>query len=131
MNVTIYHQLYSLFIFSLIGIFIGLLFDVFRILRKSFRTPDIVTIIEDIIFWILVGGILLFSVFKFNNGELRSYIFIGLILGIIVYILTISRYIIKISVKILMTLKNIFSFPLKKIYQIYQNFTKKCNKIKQ
>lgn len=131
MNVTIYYQLYSLFIFSLIGILIGILFDTFRILRKSFKTPDIVTIIEDIIFWLLVGGILLFSIFKFNNGELRSYIFIGLILGIIVYILTISRYIIKISVKILMTIKNILSFPFKKIYQFYQNFTKKCNKIEQ
>ena len=131
MNVTIYHQLYILLIFSITGIFIGVLFDAFRILRKSFKTPDVITLIEDIIFWILVGAILLFSIFKFNNGELRSYLFIGLIIGIVLYISTISRYMIKISVTILTTIKAILSFPIKKIYHFFQNFTKKCHKIKQ
>lgn len=40
-------------IFTINGIIIGLLFDFFRILRKSFNTVDIVTYIEDILFWIL------------------------------------------------------------------------------
>ena len=34
-------------IFTINGILIGLLFDIFRILRKSFKTPDIITYIED------------------------------------------------------------------------------------
>ena len=37
------------------GVIIGILFDFFRILRKSFKTPDFVTYIEDVIFWILTG----------------------------------------------------------------------------
>ena len=39
-------------IFTLDGILIGLLFDLFRILRKSFKTADVVTYIEDTIFWL-------------------------------------------------------------------------------
>ena len=40
-------------IFTINGVIIGLLFDFFRILRRSFKTKDIITYIEDIIFWIL------------------------------------------------------------------------------
>lgn len=40
-------------IFTINGILIGLLFDFFRILRRSFKTKDIITYIEDILFWIL------------------------------------------------------------------------------
>ena len=63
-------------IFTLDGILIGLLFDLFRILRKSFKTADVVTYIEDTIFWLLTGIIILYSIFKFSNGDLRAFIFV-------------------------------------------------------
>ena len=87
------NQAYLFGIYSICGIIIGIFFDLFRILRRSFKTPDIVTYIEDIIF-------------VFNNGELRLYIFFAIILGIAIYLLTISKFFIKINVKILITLKN-------------------------
>lgn len=40
-------------IFTIIGLIISLLFDFFRILRRSFNTKDIITYLEDIIFWVL------------------------------------------------------------------------------
>lgn len=46
-------QVYLFFIFTINGLIISLLFDFFRILRKAFNTKDIVTYLEDIIFWIL------------------------------------------------------------------------------
>ena len=41
--------------FVLIGLIIGFLFDFFRILSRSYKTPDVVTIIEDIIFLVNVN----------------------------------------------------------------------------
>ena len=41
------NQFYLLCIFMISGLIIGILFDLFRILRKSFKTPDIITYIED------------------------------------------------------------------------------------
>ena len=38
------------------------------------------------LFWILTGLFFLFMVFKFNNGEIRSYIIIGLLFGFIIYL---------------------------------------------
>lgn len=115
MDNTIAMQLYSLLIFTISGIAIGIFFDIFRILRKTFKTPDIITYIEDTMFWICTGIFFLFLLFKFNNGEIRSYVIIGIIMGIFIYILTISKYFIKINVTIINVLKKILLFPIKLI----------------
>lgn len=119
------NQAYLFLIFCVNGIIIGLLFDFFRILRRSFKTKDIITYMEDILFGILTGSILLYSIFTFNNGEIRLFILLGVALGIIFYMLLISSYIIKINVAIIRFLKKIFSkilhilaIPFKAIYQI-------------
>lgn len=108
------NQAYLFFIFILNGIIIGLLFDFFRILRKTIKTKDIITYLEDFIFWILTGTIILYSVFTFNNGEIRFYMFIAMLIGIITYMLFVSRYFININVAIINTVKNV----LIKIVQI-------------
>ena len=107
------NQAHIFLIYILSGVLIGIFFDVFRVLRKSFKTPDIVTYIEDIIFWILTGIFLLYITFKFNNGEIRAYIFLGLIAGIAFYILLFSKYFIKINVKIISILKHVMAKMVK------------------
>lgn len=149
MNNTITVQLYSLLIFTITGIAIGIFFDIFRILRKTFKTPDLITYIEDIAFWILTGLFFLFVLFKFNNGEIRSYVFIGLLLGIIIYMLTISNYFIKSSVLIITFIKKTillflrpilillnkifkpFSFIVINIRKTFKNFCKKMFDIRK
>ena len=66
------NQIYLFLIYMLCGIVIGIGFDIFRVLRKSFRTSDMVTYIEDILFGILTGIFLIIMLFIFNNGQLRS-----------------------------------------------------------
>ena len=107
MDVAIINQSYLFCVYSICGIIIGIFFDLFRILRKSFKTSDIITYIEDIIFGILTGIFLIFIIFILNNGELRFYIFIALALGLSIYLLTISKYFIKINVKIITIIKKI------------------------
>lgn len=119
------NQAYLFGIFIINGILIGLLFDFFRILRKSFKTNDFITYLEDILFWILAGIILLYSIFIFNNGEIRLFMFIAVLLGIIIYIMSISSYIIKLNVRIINCIKiiiikifNIMSIPFTYIIKI-------------
>ena len=97
-------------IFTINGLVIGILFDIFRILRKSFKTSDIVTYIQDILFWILTGFILLYSIFTFSNGEVRFYMFLGVFLGCLIYMILFSKYFININVKIIKIIKKIVSF---------------------
>ena len=118
----VYSQLFCLLIFTITGIIIGILFDIFRILRKSFKTADFVTYLQDILFWILTGAIILFSIFQFNHGEIRSYVFIGIILGVFLYMITISKFIIKSSVFIIKWIKKIISYPLHLLENIIKKF---------
>lgn len=101
------NQAYLFLIFTINGIVIGILFDIFRILRKSFKTSDTITYIQDIIFWILTGLILLYSIFTFSNGEIRFYMFLGVFIGCILYMLMISKIFIEINVKFILILKKI------------------------
>ena len=109
----VYSQVFLFLIFLINGSIIGILFDLFRILRKSFKTGIIITAIEDILFWILTGIIILYCIFTFNNGVIRGYMFIGIFLGITFYILTLSRYFVKINTIIIKFIKNIISKVLK------------------
>ena len=109
------NQAYVFFIFTINGILIGLLFDFFRILRKAIKTSNFITYVEDIIFWILTGFIILYSIFVFNNGELRLFVFLGILIGVLVYMFFISEYFIRYNIKMINIAKNIL---------------KKCKKIK-
>ena len=115
------NQGYLFVIFTLDGVLIGIIFDFFRILRKSFKTKNFVTNIEDICFWIAAGIIFLYSMCKFADGEIRFFMILGVLLGVTLYILTISKYVIKVSVFVIDLLKKILIFPMKLVY----NFIKK------
>lgn len=103
------NQIYAFAIFILNGFLIGLLFDIFRILRKTIKTPDFITYIEDIIFWILSGLSLLYSIFRFNNGELRVFIFLGVFFGTAIYMLIFSKILINTSITIINIIKKTFT----------------------
>lgn len=132
------NQTYAFAMFILNGLLIGILFDIFRIFRKSFNTSDFITYVQDIMFWIFSGLILLYSIFKFNNGEIRLFVFIGVMLGISLYILIFSRMFVKVSVYIINFIKKLFEkliiIPIKFILKIlnkifYRPFIFLCKKI--
>lgn len=119
------NQINLFLLFILNGLLIGLFFDFFRILRKSFKTNDFITYIEDMIFWIVTGLSILYFIFVFNNGEIRFYMFLGIILGVTIYMFLFSSYIIKINVTIINFLKSIIEkivsillIPLKLLFKI-------------
>lgn len=100
-------------LFALDGVIIGILFDFFRILRKSFSTGSILTAIEDILFWISSGVILLYSIFIHNNGAIRGYMFLGVLCGATLYMITLSKIFIKVNVCILSFIKKVISIIFK------------------
>ena len=113
------NQAYLFLVFSFTGVIIGLLFDFFRVLRKSFKTADIITYIEDILFWILTGVLILFNIWYFNNGEIRIFIFLGIIMGVIIYMLTLSNIVLKVISFIFDKIIKILQLPLKPIKYIF------------
>lgn len=113
------NQAYLFLVFTLTGIAIGLLFDFFRALRKSIKTVDFVTYIEDILFWTLTGILILYNIWYFNNGEIRIYMFLGIIMGILIYSLILSSIFTKVITFILKKIFTILELPFKTIISIF------------
>lgn len=116
-------QLISFIYFIIVGIVLSVIFDIFRILRRTIKTSDIVTNIQDILFCIITGIVILFSIFYINKGQLRFYIFVGIILGISLYMMFISKYFIKINVAIINFIKKVIYLLFKPIIFLLK-FTK-------
>ena len=109
------NQAYLFLVFSLTGVLIGILFDFFRILKRSIKTSNIVTYIQDILFWILAGIIVLYSIWYFNNGELRIYVLLGISIGVLLYMTTLSNIVIKVFTTITTFIISILKVPFKVI----------------
>ena len=98
-------------IFLIIGICIGVIFDLFRAIRKVFKTVDFLTYIEDIIFMAIAGILVVNNLIIINNGEIRFYIIMSLFFGIVFYFFTISKLCVIIFKYVIGFMKKIIFLP--------------------
>ncbi len=109
----------------LIGFLIGWLYDFFRILRIAVKHADILTQIEDIIYWVIASLGMFYFMLHFNNGEIRIFTVISAMLGMLLYFVTLSPIFMKTSVfiinivkKIIYTTVTIVLYPIKLIIKL-------------
>lgn len=112
------NQLYIVISFFISGLLIGLLFDIFRITRRTFKLPNIIIYIEDILFWVLTGLIIIGTNVVCTDGQIRLYMILMLMVGSLTYFLIISKYFMKINIKIIDFIKKIIKIILKPFYKI-------------
>lgn len=117
-------------LFFIIGLFIGFIFDLFRGFRKNFKLNNILVDLQDIIFLIISGFMFFRSVVVFNSGDIRFYIVFATILGILIYLLTISETCVIITVVILKSLKFLVKKFIDLIKIIYCTIINKLKKSK-
>lgn len=114
-SIQITQELYCFLGSIAIGIFFGLLYDLFRILRISIpNTLPSIVFLEDIIFSILVSICGYFYLLNTQNGKIRGFILIGYVIGFIVYYFSLGIVVIKLSKVIVKML----TFILSIIYRI-------------
>jgi spore cortex biosynthesis protein YabQ len=100
------------------GLAAGLLFDFFRVLRRVIKTSNIITNIQDIIFWVLVTTMIFAIIFFNNDGELRWYEFLGTFIGVLLYSLVISDYFIKTTLAVMQFIIKISGIIFKPVFAI-------------
>lgn len=91
MEVSVSSQVYVFLVMAAAGIGCGFLFDLLRVWRRLLRPGKISTGISDLIFWLIVSASIFAILFTINNGELRWFELLGLILGSMIYFLAFSR----------------------------------------
>lgn len=138
MGISINQQLMSFLISVLCGAAMGIFFDCFRSIRKMIHMNDIVVNICDGVFFLMSGFFAFFTILSVNNGELRWYLFAGILFGGILYFLLLSTWFMKVFVFLLKLLFKIIYYLLKPfqvifkwIYQVFLTIGKLFRKIGQ
>lgn len=83
--------LYSLFM----GIFITFIYDLIRIMRRVINHNIFFISLEDILFWIFCGISVFYMMHTQSNGTLRWFAVLGALAGMLLYMKTVSRLLVK------------------------------------
>ena len=128
-------------IFVVMGMLFSVIFDVFRAIRKVKKTKNRTIYFQDIIYFLIIGTILLLIIINYMNTELRVYLILAIILGIVIYISTVGNMVMNLIVKFIKISGKIVEFliiPLtiyltlfdKQIVILKKYVIKCCKKIK-
>ena len=103
-----------------LGLVMGIIFDFYYVLRCLLKLRKIFIHIGDLFIWLFMIALVFATLIYINWGEMRFYVFLGIILGTLIYYLVFSKYIriiyeyiIKAVLKILYIVKSIILFPFK------------------
>ena len=83
--VSVSNQAYVFLSCVLGGMIIAFVYDIFRVRRKAIKSGNLIVYFEDFIYWIIVALVLFAVVYRSNEGEIRGYLILGVIIGIILY----------------------------------------------
>ncbi len=67
------------------GVLIGILYDIYRVLRGRRRNELLITSLWDVLFLLSVFGVVVWAVFSSSYGDIRGYVFIGFVVGFYLY----------------------------------------------
>lgn len=123
MILSLENQASIFFVTIMIGFIIGLVYDFFRLLRKLFIHKNALVYIEDTLFWLMSTFLCFYILLHNNNLEFRFYLIVGIFLGLIFYFSLISRYILKLFIRLI----EVILKPIAIILKIISPFAKKLN----
>ena len=114
------------------GFFIGVLFDLYRAFRFLSKPKKLISLIEDILFWIIVIIIFFVLLIKTTDGILRGFMFIGFFCGGMLYILLLSKHFLSKFIRIFELIIELISEIIKvTFYPFRKVFTKSKQKVKK
>lgn len=85
----------------LVGMGLVLVYDVFRILRRVIKHGVVWIGVEDICFWLLCTVAVFLLLYRENDGMIRLFAFVGILLGMGTYLAVFSRVILRFFVWLL------------------------------
>lgn len=75
-----------------LGFFVGVLYDLLRLLRRHLRVPFLGSVL-DLLFWVVVTVSLFLFAAEATGGKVRIYVLLSVLGGAVAYFLTLSGWI--------------------------------------
>ena len=128
------------------GMFLGFMWDIYRLIRHYSKLNVAGTVIGDILYWIISIKISTQLILDISYGNVRFFILLGFLTGALLYFYGISRYILKLLIfiidfilkvikKFIHLLINPIKFIIRKIklllYQFKLKYIAKREKLKK
>lgn len=86
----------KLIIFGLLaGIITGVCFDIYRLIRGFENANKFMTILQDLLFWVLTSIVVFVFLLYTNEGYINFYVYLCLIIGVYLYLKCLSTAFIK------------------------------------
>lgn len=102
------------------GAIVGILFDLYRVIRGITRVNKYVTIFQDILFWILASIIVFIFILFTSGGKFVAYSYIFIALGVGLYLKFCSKKILSLHLKMFPDLFKVLRIILKYILYPFQ-----------
>lgn len=120
---------FYIFLFAInYGLIIGVIYDLYRVFRYYSKPKRILSIIEDLILWLIITVVFFMFLVKNTNGVIRGFVIVGFLIGCTFYLKVISKYNFPVLIRIFKLILNLISeiikvilYPLRKV----SNFSKK------
>lgn len=115
------HELAFFFQSVLWGVCLLFFYDLLRIGRRLFPRRVLLVSVEDLLYWSLAGVFLFGKMYQANEGSIRAYSVIAVILGMVIYSNSISAKFVSMAVKILgIPIKFLISVEKRLLFAIRQ-----------
>ncbi len=108
------------------GITIGILYDIYRVIRRKKRSDRLISSIWDAAFLISVLLVAVWVIYSSNYGDLRAYVFIGFTVGFYLYERLLGRIAVAVfqalfrrMAHFIKTTNNILAVPLKGLISLF------------
>lgn len=116
MGNSVTFQSLEFFYSALLGVGLGILFDVFRIMRFYMGKKKLITSLFDVLFWCLAVIALLAFVLTVSDGKMRWYVLFGTFCGGFVYVSALSEMVFRIGVSIVFIFKRFLQLITRPLY---------------
>jgi len=94
----------------LLGFVYGILYDAFRITRIAVPTARWVIFVQDVLFFFICAVSTFFFLMRTMDGQVRFFVLLGAVLGMIIYFYSLSILIMGVSAAIIRVVKTVLSW---------------------
>lgn len=101
----------------LLGVILMLIYDILKIVRIIIKHSGLLIAIQDIIYWVISGGLMFLLLYKEDAGSIRWFAVGMVLLGMLLYYLMISRFFIPLIEKGIKIYSKKVQGLLQKIYK--------------
>jgi spore cortex biosynthesis protein YabQ len=130
-----YSQEYMLAVSIMSGMFLGFIWDIYRLIRHYGKFKTRGTVIGDILYWIISIKLSTELILDISYGNVRAFILIGFVTGALLYFYGISRYLLKLFIFIidffLKAIKTIIHFLIDPVKFIIEKIRSLLHPVKE